>query len=414
VEPSFSTFFHINQRGEDGYRDLARLVAMSEPLTLWAPSSVLLAAPSCGVEPKQFLDFLEEGHIRVMGRRAWLGEPGARNSDRWPGTAWDSQIDGPIWNLAQADEGKPLAERRVVIACEEKGYEWADEYLSEHPQESMKWYKRASARGASRTIPGGTLQAVRRLGGDRVKVARRILRDAYNHGRALAESGARVPILQSFTHRKFVEVLAQAPPLEGGAGVPPTSVPRSGTAPQMEGLSAMTGELARLLAELDLHGAPEPKRLRRFLRGPGHRHLVAWMSGICTEYEQHRPQAVDEFVFDRLEQELGRASFESFMQGLRRHPDDAGIGAVGAVAGVVGMATAGAGWVPALALGAAVYPVGKGLVRELGFIPAAFDGPQWPFLYTYGRAARKGQLESMRAALEQMQADANQSKSATP
>jgi hypothetical protein len=239
MESSFPTFFHINQRGEDGYRDLARLVAMSQPLTLWALSSLLLRSCDCGI-------------------------------------------------------------------------------------------------------------------------------------------------------------------------------PKSGTAPQMEGLSAMTGELARLLAELDLQGPPDLRRLRRFLRGSGHRDLVTWMSGICTEYEQHRPRDVDKVVFDRLKQELGRASFESFTQGPRRHPDDAGIGAIGAVAGVVGMATAGVGWVPALALGAAVYPVGKGLVRELGFIPAAFDGPQWPFLYTYGRAARKGQLESMRASIERMQATASQSKSATP
>ncbi len=414
MESSFPTFFHINQRGEDGYRDLARLVAMSQPLTLWAPSSLLLRSRDCGLKPKQFLDLVEEGHVRVMGRRAWLSEPGARNSDRWPGTAWDTQIDGPIWDLAQADEGKPPAARRVVIAREEKGYEWAEDYLSEHPQESTKWYRRATNASAAATIPGGTLQAVRRLGGDRVAVARRILRDAYNHGGALAESGARVPILQSFTHRKFVEVLSQAPPLESGGGKPPAPVPKSGTAPQMEGLSAMTGELARLLAELDLQGPPDPRRLRRFLRGSGHRDLVTWMSGICTEYEQHRPRDVDKVVFDRLKQELGRASFESFTQGLRRHPDDAGIGAIGAVAGVVGMATAGVGWVPALALGAAVYPVGKGLVRELGFIPAAFDGPQWPFLYTYGRAARKGQLESMRASIERMQATASQSKSATP
>ena len=400
---SFPTFFHVNQRGEAGYRDLTRLVAMSQPLTLWAPSSVLLRSQSSGVGPKQFLDLLDEGYIRVMGRRKWLSDPRCRDSDRWPGTSWDAEIDDRIRRLSEEDEGKPVPERRVVVAPEEEGYEWADNYLSRHPEESSRWYKRVRRKDASETIPGGTLDAVRELGTDHVAVARRILRDAYNHGRALLESGARVPILQSFTHRKFVEVLAQAPPTEDERASRQTPASGASRAPQLDGLSAMTGELAKILGGLDLHGPPNPKRLHRFLRSSGHRDLVAWMSGMCTEYEQHRPQVVDAVVLDRLKQELGRASFDSFTQGLKRHGDDAGVGAVGLVTGIVGLATAGVGWVPALALGAAVYPAGKGLVRELGFIPAGFEGPQWPFLYTYGRAAKKGQLEGMREALAKLE-----------
>jgi hypothetical protein len=398
VDVSFPTFFHINQRGEAGYQDLGRLVAMSQPLTLWAPSSVQLRAPTSGMDSKQFLELLDRGNIRVMGRRRWLTDPRCRDTPRWPGTVWNSQIDGDIRRRAEEEEGTAAAERRVVIAPEEHGYDWADNYLFQHPEESLKWYRRARRKDASATIPGGTLKAVRDLGEDRVAVARRILRDAYNHGRALLESGARVPILQSFTHRKFVEVLAQAPPSAGGTTGPQTPVAGTDRA-QLDGVSSMTGELVKILTALDLQGDPDPKRLDRFLRGAGHRELVRWMSDICAEYERHRQQVVDAVILDRLEQELGHASFDSFTQGLKRRPDDAGVGAVGLVAGIVGIATAGIGWLPALGLGATVYPVGKGLVRELGLIPAGFDGPQWPFLYTYGGAARKGQLETIRNAL---------------
>lgn len=399
---SFPTFFHINQRGEVGYRDLGRLVAMSQPLTLWAPSSAQLRAPSSGVGPRQFLDLLDKGYIRVMGRRQWLTDPRCRDSPRWPGTVWDAEIDGEIRWRSGDEEGKPAAERRVVIAPEEEGYDWADNYLSQHPEESSRWYKRACRKDASQTIPGGTLEAVRELGTDHVAIARRILRDAYNHGRALLESRARVPILQSFTHRKFVEVLAQAPPTEEETAAWHTRVSDTSRAPRLDDLSAMTGELVKILVALDLQGHPDPKRLDRFLHGSGHRDLVAWMSGMCNEYELHQPQVIDAFILDRLKQDLGRASFDSFVQGLKRRGDDASVGAVGVVAGIVGLATGGVGWLPALGLGAAVYPVGKGLVRELGFIPAAFDGPQWPFLYTYGRAARKGQLEKVRDALAKL------------
>jgi hypothetical protein len=235
-----------------------------------------------------------------------------------------------------------------------------------------------------------------------VAIARRILRDAHNHGRALLESRARVPILQSFTHRKFVEVLAQAPPTKEETAPRHTRVSDTSRAPRLDDLSAMTGELVKILIALDLKDRPDPKRLDRFLHGSGHRDLVAWMSGMCNEYERHQPQVIDAFILDRLKQDLGRASFDSFVQGLKRRGDDASVGAVGVVAGIVGLATGGVGWLPALGLGATVYPVGKGLVRELGFIPASFDGPQWPFLYTYGRAAKKGQLEKVRDALAKL------------
>jgi hypothetical protein len=400
MDESFPTFFHINQRGEAGYRDLARLTAMSHPLILWAPSSVLLRSESPGIDPRLFLELLEEGRVRVMGRHSWLTDPHCRDSYRWPGTAWDSQIDGQIQRVAEEDENKVLAERRVIIAPEEEGYTWADEYLSQYPEESLKWYRRTRRKDASKTIPGGTLEAVQVLGTDHVTVARRILRDAFNHGRALLESQARVPILQSFTHRRFIELLAKAPPVEGESRQPPAR--RVSKEPTLEGLSAMTGELAQVLGQLDLQRGPDPKRLRRFLRGSGHRQLVAWMSEMCTEYERHRQQIVDGVILDRLEQELGRASVEGITQGIRNNPDEKGVGAVGVVGTIVGAATGGIGVAAALCIGASVYLAGKGLARELGYAPSAFDGPQWPFLYTYGSRARKGQLEKVRGALAQL------------
>ncbi len=399
MDNSFPTFFHINQRGEDGYRDLPRLVAMSQPLTLWAPSSVILRSSSSGIAPNLFLDLLEEGHIRVMGRHKWLSEPRFRNSSRWPGTDWVPGIDDRIQGLAEEDEGKPVGEQRVVVAPEEKGYEWADEYLSEHPGQASEWFARATRKGAAKTIPGGTLEAIHELGDDRVAVARRILRDAYNHGRALLESRARVPILQSFTHRKFLEVLAQAPAIEEGEEGRRPPADEKPQASQVDDLAAMTRELVQILATLDLKGPPDSKRLHRFLRSSGHRELIAWMSGICTEYERHRPQIVDGLLLERLQQELDRAPFYALAQEVRQHPDELGVGAVGLVAAIVGAATGGIGVAAVLGIGASVYPAGKGLARELGFIPSTFNGPQWPFLYTTGHGARKRQPRKVQDAL---------------
>jgi hypothetical protein len=51
---------------------------------------------------------------------------------------------------------------------------------------------------------------------------------------------------------------------------------------------------------------------------------------------------------------------------------------------------------------ASAYPMGKGLARQLGYAPAEFTGPQWPFLYTYGKRARKKQLQEISDALKKI------------
>lgn len=51
VSPVLPTFCHVSELGALGYGNLHRMLAMSRPLNLWAPSSVLLRDPGCRVTP---------------------------------------------------------------------------------------------------------------------------------------------------------------------------------------------------------------------------------------------------------------------------------------------------------------------------------------------------------------------------
>jgi hypothetical protein len=68
----FPTFCHIGEYDEYGYQILHRMLAVSQPLILWAPTSPLLERGQCRIPPRNFLRHVEEGRIRVFAREQWL------------------------------------------------------------------------------------------------------------------------------------------------------------------------------------------------------------------------------------------------------------------------------------------------------------------------------------------------------
>src|SRR5262245_55075561 len=90
------TFCHISDLGTYGYSRLHRLISVSYPLILWSPSSVLLKSPDCRVSPRDFVKMIEDGIIRVTGRREWILSKSFRENHRWAGARWDPYVDGAI------------------------------------------------------------------------------------------------------------------------------------------------------------------------------------------------------------------------------------------------------------------------------------------------------------------------------
>src|ERR1019366_7058949 len=102
---------------------------------------------------------------------------------------------------------KPKEQRRVLATDDETGWKDADTFLSEHHDQIDRWnkiFRRESARNdrsAPTRLPVGVIETARREAAGAstnkedvaLRVARAILRDAFNHGEAFAGSGARVP-----------------------------------------------------------------------------------------------------------------------------------------------------------------------------------------------------------------------------
>lgn len=401
----FSTFCHISQFGESGYRALPRMLAMSRPVNLWAPSSIVLRTDACGLSPRTFLKYVESGEIRILGREEWILHPQLRGSERWPNTVWDPEIDGEIRRLFHEDSAKPVGERRVVVAPPENGYEFADRYLIENPGQVARW-ERVLRSGARRSlIPGGTLEAALRDIGDPELAVRRILRDAYNHGQAFAYSGTDAPILPTLTHRNFLRILSRAP----GQSAPSLDPGRMRDQPMSDKylslkLSNVAGQLLTILQELDVHSRNRGRTdsLDDFIRGDGRRELMQWMAQVCDILKQVKPSTVDRLILEQLRSDLTNSRFLGILEQISTRADEPTVGVVGILATIVGLVTDPVGPAALMGLAASAYPVGKGLMRELGYAPSTFVGPQWPFLYTYGTRPKKNQLEQLRYVLDQL------------
>jgi len=141
VSAVLPTFCHISELGPLGYGNLHRMLAMSRPLNLWAPSSVLLRDPGCKVTPEDFIRYVRNGSIRIVARKKWLTESRKRDKHPWTGARWDPYVDGEIRSILEEDEaqGQPRAQRRVVAAGPEQGWSRAQEYVENNPDAARDW-----------------------------------------------------------------------------------------------------------------------------------------------------------------------------------------------------------------------------------------------------------------------------------
>ena len=395
----FPTFCHIGEYDEYGYQILHRMLAVSQPLILWAPTSPLLERGQCRIPPRNFLRHVEEGRIRVFAREQWLASRNFRDSHPFPGARWTESFDGVLKKMWEEDASRPLRQRRVVAAPPEEGWQWAKEYLADSPGQVEKWNRLARGKTATSKIPAGTLQAAFKYAGDdSFRLAQAILRDAYNHGQAMRLSGAQAPFWLSPTDRMFLKVLrdTEDPGTYTGSQsrseqtrTAPVSLPEH--PPVDETGTEMAAQLASVLRLLDI-GSPSVHRgkdLDEFLRGEERREMVAWLSDICDQLKVTEARNLDRAVVNALRADLDRSGFSRPLREMLKQPAATAVGAVGLVTTVMGYAIDPGGAVSIAGLFAAAFPVAKELFRSLGYIPAEYTGPQWPFLYSYGSRATK-------------------------
>jgi len=399
----FPTFCHISEYGENGYQNLHRMLAMSYPLNLWAPSSVLLRSPACKVPVNDFIGYVESGLIRVSGRQHWLTSSSWRSAHSWEGARWDGEVDGKLLSFCEEDKTKAVEQRRVIVAPDEMGWERADDYLDANPTEIDRWCKLARSKAGRTKIPAGTLQsALRQPNAAKPRtVAKAILRDAYNHGEAFAESGAETAFLLTPADRQFLKVLATAPSHgPASTGVSPSDARRP--TPTVESL---TKQMLDVLQHLDVHAPDRAKSgsLDRFLQGDGHRELVTWFSNLCQLLKDLPPSKLDGKVIAALRRDLRGARFISPLRGLIRHRDESFSGAAGLICALAGLVTDPIGPLTLAGFAFGVYRIGKGLCRQLGWVPTGYTGQQWPFSYTYDSEATKRLWRRLGYVLEEFE-----------
>jgi hypothetical protein len=386
----FSTFCHISEYGRQGYQSLHSLIALSQPLNLWAPSSVLVRHAS-RIPARHFVRYVEQGFIRVQAREPWLTDRAHRDGHRWEGACWDHEIDGALLSILRNDERLPESERRVLAAPPERGEELAAERLASDPGQVEYWYRAYRSAHVARRIPEGTLEAARRCAqGGPVDVAKLILGVAYNHGAAFELSGAEAPLLLSQADRRFVRLITRAPTADAAAV-------RAATAPSRDLAAELAVQLLDVLRLLDVHAGP--RDLDTFLRGRGRQELVRWIGDMCERYRHHPRRELDGLVIRELRRAVGRARFRSPVSELRERPMAAAVGSIALAAGAVDFVLAPGDAMGIAGLAAGAYQLGSGLARQMGWAPTPFDGPQWPFLYSYSSKAKRSQLAKLAYAL---------------
>jgi hypothetical protein len=110
---------------------------------------------------------------------------------------------------------------------------------------------------------------------------------------------------------------------------------------------------------------------------------------LCAAPAMSESDGKNRAVINALRADLDHAGFSRPLREMISQPAETAVGAIGLVATAMGYAIDPSGPLSIAGLFAAAFPVAKELFRSLGYVPADYTGPQWPFLYAYGSPATK-------------------------
>jgi len=216
------TFWHVNEFGESGWSHFPVIAALSEKLTLWAPSGIMLKNAFekglCPFSPNELIELIEDGKIKVAGRANWIEGKSWRSKpvsgNEFYGRAWLPGFDDEILKIYASSNSS-----EVLVLPDEEGNSWAD--TCAHTKNSKEW-RIAKELFRSGLVPQGTRERIERVlcSGERHKVisaVKIIIRDSRNHRDALNQTGSHLPFeMGEFNFGKFNQlsgvVAANNPP----------------------------------------------------------------------------------------------------------------------------------------------------------------------------------------------------------
>ena len=186
--PRFSAYCHIDEFGEHGLGRLPQMIAFCEPITLWSPSFPWMEANGSPIESEKLLNYIEKGHVRVVGRKRWITDTKFRNDYDWKFAHW-TDYDQRLRELyykdldKYGDSSEKRRLRRVVDAPNETGAAYAAEQMKN--PDGLPY--RAARELLTGDIPKG-FAAKRDVGKGEQERIEILLRNSRNHARARIET----------------------------------------------------------------------------------------------------------------------------------------------------------------------------------------------------------------------------------
>lgn len=384
----FPTFCHVSEFGRRGYERLDTMISMSLPLTLWAPSLKLASHYSTGqIDADSLVRLVDRGAVRIAGREDWI-KNGIKRRDRakeWEGADWTEQ-DSRIERIAAADEGiRQETARRVQIVADEDGYDRADAFLQVRPDAIPK-ISRMIQNGK---IPDGSRERIERNQLTGYKAAREVLRDARNHGRAIADTASKVPFL-SLEYGNFIDLVNECD---------------DPIVYESERRLRSTKEFAKktlnLLDDLGAFGQPN---LEKFAGSAAHHELANWIGEMAEIVQDRNVGDIEGLILESLRKDIDEnfpqfsisgapAAYEAFKNELPF--ETFGI--------LYELLACAANPRDPWHLGSATLVViryGYRLLSSFGFVPMGYSGMNWPFFYVFGRKPRINDLEKFQHYLK--------------
>lgn len=113
-----------------------------------------------------------------------------------------------------------------------------------------------------------------------------------------------------------------------------------------------------------------------------------------------RPKSIEDKVARELNRTLEAGQLQHTLRSWASRRGDATVFALGLTGAVAGPIVDGPSLLSLTGVLLGAIPVGKGLLRRLGYVSAQYSGAQWPFLYSFGREASARRIRRLRRALD--------------
>ncbi len=270
---------------------------------------------------------------------------------------------------------------------------WAEGYIADNPQVVDDVSRELLADDAARHFPKGVVEYAQAVRDNPIQMVTRIVRDAYNHDAAIAQSGTLTPFLLSPRESRFQELLGA---IRAASDV---------KFPQAEiGIQRSPRELSELTLEvISVLRSLERARLTSvltFVNSGGHRLLADWMKRLCDSLIRTGAEDFRGEIVARLQEEFDSWRLENDWKSIFGG-SEAVVGSIGTVSGVADSIASGSLTIlGSVGLAAGAYSISHGLAKRFGYAAVEYDGPQWAFLYSFGGKATGRRHRRLRATLD--------------